>query len=226
MIHPVAALARYRRRWSGYRWRTAGSRLQTIGLRAVGRPAAESSAGGSFPESARAGGSFSMGMKIPLPTCPPQSAIWTATHNFFKWNPRSKPSFHPRTMQITTTMKQFGFLASRRQLKSVNIGRHRIDRAIADGDLLAWIHRSAWVRRVAWVRSEFPIGGLGEAPGLAAGDVPGPVVPCGWVVRWSLFGAVRRPPRTALSIRFPRANAWAGAGRSSWPRSRGVPGFG
>jgi len=84
-----------------------------------------------------------MGMKIPLPTCPPQSAIWTATHNFFEWNPRSKPSFHPRTMQITTTMKQFGFLASRRQLKSVNIGRHRIDRAIADGDLLAV--RMGWV---------------------------------------------------------------------------------
>ena len=46
-------------------------------------------------------------------------------------------------MHITTTLQQFGFLASRRQLESVNIGRHRIDRAIADGDLLPV--RRGWV---------------------------------------------------------------------------------
>ena len=46
-------------------------------------------------------------------------------------------------MQITRTMEQFGFLASRRQLKRMNIGRHRIDRAIADGDLLPV--RMGWV---------------------------------------------------------------------------------
>ena len=91
---------------------------------------------------------------------------------------------------------------------------------------LASIHRSTWVRGLAWARFEFLAGGHGEGSGLAAGDVPGPVVPCGWVVRWSLFGAVRRPPRTAFSIRFPRANARAGAARSSWPRSRSVPGSG
>ena len=50
-------------------------------------------------------------------------------------------------MHITAIMQQFGFLASRRQLEGVNIGRYRIDRAIADGDLLPV--RRGWVATVS-----------------------------------------------------------------------------
>lgn len=84
-----------------------------------------------------------MRKKIPLPTRPPQCGTRSVPHNFAWRNPPGPPSIHPSAMQITRSMEQFGFLASRRQLESVNIGHHRIDRAIADGDLLPV--RMGWV---------------------------------------------------------------------------------